>query len=254
MAIELLRSVYSWAKRERLIDVNPCANVQTGSSGTREAIIEDAQEYARLFETIEQLENEKRLRPAVADAIRVIALTGARRGEIAGLRWQHVDLKSGLITLPPRAHKTGRRTGKPRVIGLPAAAQAVIARQPQASSDELVFAPAVRTDRNGEAVDVKGVVNLSKPWRLVREKAGLPADLGLHGLRHSLASHMAMNGAEAAEIMTALGHRQLSTAQRYVHWAQDARQALAERAAATVTAGLSASSGKTSDPIRLKGR
>ena len=40
-----------------------------------------------------------------------------------------------------------------------------------------------------------------------------------------------MGGAEAAEIMTALGHRQLATAQRYVHWAQDARQALAERAA-----------------------
>jgi integrase len=36
--------------------------------------------------------------------------------------------------------------------------------------------------------------------------------IGLHGLRHSLASHMAMGGAQAAEIMTQLGHRQLSTA------------------------------------------
>ena len=49
---------------------------------------------------------------------------------------------------------------------------------------------------------------------------------------------MAMGGAEAAEIMTALGHGQLSTAQKYVHWAQEARQGLAERSAAVVLAGM----------------
>jgi hypothetical protein len=75
------------------------------------------------------------------------------------------------------------------------------------------------------------------------------------GLRHSLASHMAMNGAEAAEIMTALGHRQLSTAQRYVHWAQDARQALAEKAAAVALAGMAAAAGaKTADLVPIKER
>jgi site-specific recombinase XerD len=51
----------------------------------------------------------------------------------------------------------------------------------------------------------------------VREETGLPEGIDLHGLRHSLASHMAIQGAEAAEIMTALGHSQLSTAQKYVH-------------------------------------
>ena len=92
----------------------------------------------------------------------------------------------------------------------------------------------------------EGPIELSRPWRKVRAEAELPEGLGLHGLRHSLASHMAMGGAGAAEIMTALGHSQLSTAQRYVHWAQDARQALAERAAAVVVGGLQeAQSGAT---------
>jgi integrase len=171
---------------------------------------------------------EKRIRPAVADAIRLIALTGARRGEVAGLERAHVDLKRGLITLPPRAHKTGRKTGKPRVIGLPAAAQAIIARQRAGEPESFVFAPA-----RGERP-----IALSKVWRTVRTEAALPDGIGLHGLRHSLASHMAMGGAEAAQIMTVLGHAQLSTAQRYVHWAKDARQAFAERAAATALAGL----------------
>ena len=50
--------------------------------------------------------------------------------------------------------------------------------------------------------------------------------------------------ARAAEIMAALGHRQLSTAQRYIHFAQNTRAALAERAAAPALAGLAAASGE----------
>jgi site-specific recombinase XerD len=81
----------------------------------------------------------------------------------------------------------------------------------------------------------------------------LPEAIGLHGLRHSLASHMAMGGAQASEIMTALGHRQLSTAQKYIHWAEDSRQALAEKAASVVLAGMAATKPK-GRVMRLKGR
>jgi integrase len=177
---------------------------------------------------MEKMEVERRIRPAVADAIRVIALTGARRAEIAAMRWQHVDLKAGRIVLPPESHKTGSKTGKPRIIGLPAAAQAIIARQPDGEPEDLVFLPTKGA----------GIIALSKPWRAIRTEAGLPEGIGLHGLRHSLASWLAMQGAEAAELMTLLGHKQLSTSQRYIHWAKDQRAALAEKAATHVTAAL----------------
>ena len=119
MAIELLRSIFNWAK----VKPNPCDGVKTGSSGTREAILEDSDGYQRLFATLDKMETERRIRSPVADAIRLIALTGCRRGEAAGLRWRHVDLKQGRIVLPPQSHKTGRKTGKPREILLPAEAQ-----------------------------------------------------------------------------------------------------------------------------------
>ncbi len=234
MSIQLLSSVFGWAVREGLAKSNPCAHVRTGPSGTRDLILEDASDYARLFKTLDRMERERRIREPVADAIRMIALTGARRGEVSGLRWAHVDLKRGVLMLPPLAHKAGRRTGKPRVIGLPAAAQAIIARQPAGDPDGYVFAPS-----HGE-----GPIQLSKPWRKIRVEAELPTGIGLHGLRHSLASHMAMKGAAAAEIMAVLGHSQLSTSQKYIHWAQDARQPLAERAASVAITGmLAASSG-----------
>jgi hypothetical protein len=43
--------------------------------------------------------------------------------------------------------------------------------------------------------------------------------------------------------MAALGHSQLATVQRYIHWAQNARQALSEQAASVAIAGLAISTG-----------
>jgi integrase len=237
MCINLLRTIFNWAA----VKPNPCDGVASGSSGTRETILEDAASYARLFTTLDRMETERRIRSAVADAIRLIALTGCRRGEAAGLRWQHVDLKQGRVVLPPQSHKTGRKTGKPREIALPVAAQSIIARQPEGNQDDFVFAPA-RGD---------GAIALSKAWRKVRAEAELPLSLGLHGLRHSVASHLAMSGAQAPEIMTAMWHRQLSTVQRYIHFAESSRQALAERAASIALAGMNAGA-ENSTEVELK--
>jgi integrase len=200
-------------------------------------------DYAQLFRTLSKMENEHRIRSTVADAIRLIALTGARRGEVVGMKWVHVDLKSGLITLPPKSHKTGSKTGKPRHIGLPTEAQAIIARQPEGESDDYVFRPS-----KGE-----GTLAIAKPWMAVREEANLPDNLGLHGLRHSLASHLAMAGASAVELMEAMGHKQVSTTQRYIHFAERARSTLAQRAAAMAVAGMAEADGKKkADVVPLK--
>jgi len=242
MAIIVLGVIFNWAIRSRLMTENPCKHLKLGSSGTRDIILDGAGDYARLFQTLDRMEAEGRIRQPAADAIRVIALTGCRRGEVAGLQWAYVDLKQGRLVLPPSAHKTGRKTGKARIVGLPAAAQAIIARQPFTAADGFVFAPA-----RGDG----GAIELSHAWARVRAEAKLPAAIGLHGLRHSLASHMAMGGAQASEIMTALGHSQLSTAQRYVHWAEDARQPLAEKAATVALAGMAASKPK-GKLLRLK--
>ena len=71
----------------------------------------------------------------------------------------------------------------------------------------------------------------------------MPKGIGLHGLRHSLATLLAVSGAQAAEIMVSLGHRQMSTTTRYLHFADTARATLAERAAAPALAGMIAAAG-----------
>ena len=57
MAIDLLRVIFNFAIRERLVKANPCVGVKTGSSGTRETILDDAADYARLFQTLDRMES-----------------------------------------------------------------------------------------------------------------------------------------------------------------------------------------------------
>lgn len=227
-SILLLSTAYSWAINNKYVKSNPAGAMKFQSSNVRDTIIKDADDYGRMFAVLQKMEDEKRIRQAAADAIRFIALTGARRSEVTDLRWQWVDLKSGLVTLPPKAHKAGHKTGKPRIIALPAEAQAIIARQPEGDQDTRVFRPAKGT----------GPLSFGKVWPALRAEAKLPATLGLHGLRHSIGTHLAMAGASAVELMETLGHRQISTTLRYIHFAEQARSTLAERAAGVASAGL----------------
>ena len=112
-ACRLLRSAFNWAVSEKKIAANPTTGVNFGSDGKRETVLEDAADYARMFSTLDRMQEQHRLRPSVADAIRVIALTGARRGEITGLRWRYVELKNARIVIPPPVTRLDARRTSP---------------------------------------------------------------------------------------------------------------------------------------------
>lgn len=239
MAIRVLRAIFSWAMREGLAADNPCMRVQLGADGVRTAIINDAKGYQRLFKTLDKLESHRRIRSPVADCIRVLALTGARRNEIAAARWEWLDAKRGALVLPASAHKTGKRTGA-KTIALPAAALAVINRQPEGKPADFIFAPA----------GGRGPLSLTKPWQLVRKEAGLPDDLTLHCLRHSFATQLAAQGASAAQLMGALGHAQLGTTSRYLKTIDDARRQVVETYGAGIAAALN--DGKSGEVLPMR--
>lgn len=232
--VRILRAVLNWGIEQGYLKENPAQGINIGTDGQRRAILDSQEQYKLVFTTIAAMETERRLPSHIADALRVIAFTGARRGEIANLKWSHVNLKKGLLILPADSHKTGKKTGLDREIGLPSVVQAIIAKQPERAPNDLVFP----SETNG------GPVDLSHYWTKVRDEAGLSKDIVLHSLRHSLASSLAFQGAQAPEIMAAMGHRHISTSQKYIHWTQDAKAALAER----YTAGISAALNGNSEP------
>ena len=144
-----------------------------------------------------------------ASVLALLAVTGARRGEVLKARWENVDLERGLLTVPRS------KSGRTRHIPLSAVAVSILQRQlakRQLHPENPYVFPSGR--RSGQPVEgVRGA------WRRARAAAGLPEDLRIHDLRHSFASALANSGVPINEIGTVLGHSQLSTTQRYAHHA-----------------------------------
>lgn len=228
MAIRVLRAIFSWAIEQGRLRENPAMGLKLGKDGRRNAILATHDQYKSLFDALDRMEAHHKIRGAEADAIRVLAFTGARRNEIAKAKWSWIDLSAGIITVPAKQHKSGHESGEDKVIPLPSAARAVLQRRERGEDDEYVF-----PSRGKSSVTLAG-----RLWQRIKAEAGLPEGIANHALRHSLGTTMAVKGAEAAQIMAALGHSQLSTTQRYLHIARDARADLAEKYTADIATAM----------------
>jgi integrase len=159
--------------------------------------------------------------PYAVAALRFLILTGWRESEALGLRWEQVDFARSLATLPDT--KTGRSN---RHLG--DAALTLLSELPRLEDSPFVF-PGGKPGTH--------LVEIKRVWEAVRHAAGL-SGVRLHDLRHSFASVGASGGLSLPMIGALLGHREVSTTQRYAHLADDPRKAAADRVAAQVAAML----------------
>ena len=83
------------------------------------------------------------------------------------------------------------------------------------------------------------MVNLQKPWRRIRKRAGLE-DVRLHDLRHTYASVAIKAGIDPFTLKEILGHKNLTTTLRYAHLADEEVQRAAGSVAARIAAAVSA--------------
>ncbi|MDQ2840997.1 MAG: site-specific integrase [Acidobacteriota bacterium] len=155
-------------------------------------------------------------------AIRLLAFTGCRRGEILSLRWDAVDFERGYLRLA--ATKTGKS-----VRPLAGSAAALLASLPREIGSPYVFPGA------SPGVHLKTIARL---WDAVRYAAGL-SDVRIHDLRHSFASVSATEGDSMLVIRSLLGHADISTTQRYAHLGDHPVNAAADRTAGIIAAMLS---------------
>lgn len=242
-SVRNLRAALNWAIREGFLSSNPAEHVDIGVDGVRDVFIDTPEQYARLFATLDSLQSSKEVSENLADIIRVLALTGARLGEIQAVRWEYLDLDKGFIRLPPKAHKAGHRSGKPKEIALPDLAKAIFDKRHGEGVEGYVFRAS-----SGDGHVTMG----SSLWVKICERGDLPKGLTSHGLRHSLGTYMALQGAQEFELMAALGHSQASTTKRYIHYAKDARKALSDKYTAGIAAAVSDS--PKADVVSIRGK
>lgn len=114
-----LRAAFAWAISEGHIKgPSPFASIKQRdlfpARGSVERFLSDKQ-AADLLTAIAALEAEGELSANIAAIFRLLLFTGARRREIAGLRWSEVDLDRAQLVLPPDRTKAGAKIGERRI-------------------------------------------------------------------------------------------------------------------------------------------
>jgi integrase len=209
----------------------------------RETVITEPAQYAALFEAMDRMVAGSRLRPAVRAFLVCAALTGMRRGELRMLTWGQVDLAQRRITLTSsKGAKLARRGLKTETVSIPPLAAAALAEIMPAGAmpEHRVFVPS-----RGDVIEVNA------NWRRVRAAAGLPGDLTLHGLRHSVGTAAVLAGMSGPEVQALLRHRSIATSARYIHLAEAITSRLQDRATAHLTSAVTSESGLTAEVHRL---
>lgn len=192
------------AKEWRLIDRNPVGDIsKKKESRGRVRFLSDDERVALLDACSRS--SWKPLHVLVLLAIS----TGARRGELIGLKWHDVDLNPKA----PRATVHDSKNGDPRILPLVGRALEALREMKLngGGKSEFVFPNSSGFPGPFEHFD--------SHWYDALEAAGVH-DFKFHDLRHSCASYLAAQGASLLEIADTLGHRTMAMVKRYAHLAQ----------------------------------
>ena len=121
--------------------------------------------------------------------------TAMRRGEIAAMRWDHLDRKARVLLIPET------KTGTPRRVPLSTAALAVLDGLPK-RLDGRVWG--MRPD------------SISQAFEWVCKVAGIEG-LTFHDLRHEATSRLFEKGLNPMQVAAITGHKTLQMLKRYTH-------------------------------------
>lgn len=222
-AVALLSKLFNLAEGDwgvRPAGSNPCHKLRRYKEEKRTRFL-SAGELGRLGETLDKAEADGSESSAVILAIRLLALTGCRLGEIRKLRWEDVRLADGVLSL--RDAKRGARD-------VPLGREAVARLR--------------RTERQGEFVVLSssgdremGESTLEAAWRRLRIKAQL--DTRLHDFRHTVGTYAgAMPNTSAFLVRDLLGLKTMAMTDRYVERNIDPLHAIADGVGDTIDSAM----------------
>ena len=216
------------------IERNPCERVtKPKEAGGRVRFLSD-EELPRLLDAVRASSH-----PDLLPAVLLALTTGARKGEILGLRWSQIDFKRRAITL--HQGETKNNAGR----ALPLSGEIVellkVRNKIRRLDDDRVFPPAedckeLELREPWKAALVQAGIDVRQATRSGRAKKGAPpvmtSDFRWHDLRHTAASYLTMAGVSAIEVARVLGHKTLAMSLRYSHLAPDRVTELGDKLAA----------------------
>lgn len=195
--------LFSAAIDWQLVDHNPALRVKLGRQISRPKATLTPEQFRGLLAALD---------PKTNLVVRVLAVTGMRISEAAGLRWSDIDWQAGTITVRRRFYRGNLDTPKspasrrPHWVGSPILRELA---QLQPTDDGYVFA-----GEDGDPLDERHAL-LTKLRPQLR-RLGLPLGNGWHTFRRLHVTLLQQAGATGLETMRMVGHTSLAVCERYV--------------------------------------
>lgn len=267
--LALLSSIFNWARRSGFEVDNPARDIPKNPEKSRARFLKP-EELPAFFQALGNLPN-----PMAKDFFLLALLTGARRENVLGAEWRHIDLTRAVWSIPRT------KNGEPQDVALvPEAVELLQARRPAHGGGYVFALPNTKaghlieprnswlrllrmaslhrlldalqaaghldetTRQDADALALRLLPRAEATYQALAKAQGINpvdfdmTDLRIHDLRRSLGSWQARTGANQATIGKSLNHKTPQATAIYTRLTLDpVRESVTKAVSAMLTAG-----------------
>jgi integrase len=216
----LISIILSQAEKEMLVPYNAAAKATPPKTAKK------APNYFQP-ETISEILKALEAEPLKWQLItHLLLVTGCRRGEIMGLKWEKVDFKNNRITIDRALINTPSKgvvesttkTSDIRYLNLPSETMSLLKQHKReqlriqiSNGDRWIHTGYVFTQDNGDRMNPDSITSWLNAFSV---RHGLP-HINPHAFRHTVASVLLANGTDIVTVAAQLGHASASTTENF---------------------------------------
>lgn len=202
--LSAIRSLFRWMLREGLAEHNPATPVRAPKSPRHLPATLDADSIGQLLD----IPCDTPLAFRDKAIMELFYSSGLRLSELASLRWEQLDLPSGMVTVTGKGNRT-RMVPVGRM-----ASEALLQWRKNRGAFASFEQPNVFVSQRGTAISPRTIQARIRYWA---KRQGIAQNIYPHLLRHSFASHMLESSGDLRAVQELLGHADISTTQIYTH-------------------------------------
>ncbi len=209
--LAFLRSMFNVLIKAKKAKMNPVSLVTFFEEVQKERVLTYEEEQKILI----AIDGSDKRYSHLKDIVLIALNTAMRKGEILGIKKGWIDLKQGIINIPKYSMK---RKSKDKRVPINSVTQSIIKRllSKNTLSEYLFVNPKTGTRFTA----------IQNSFDSIIKKAGLGGKPGVdkirfHDLRHTAATRLAVAGKDMKFIAQYLGHTDVRTSARYVHYSDE---------------------------------
>jgi integrase/recombinase XerC len=210
--LSTLRSFFKYLIRTGVIEVNPLEGILTPK---REKTLPVYLSVDAVFRLLDSIEPDSLLAALNRDFFETLYSCGIRVSELVGLNVLDLDAEGATLRVLGKG-------GKERIVPIGRHALESIRDYRERLRSETGIGTGVNgalfLNQRHQRISARSIARILKK---LAAACGLPTPISPHTLRHTFATHMLDAGADLRSVQELLGHKNLSTTQKYTHVSMD---------------------------------